>query len=178
MFGGRYTAATGLVLVVILAVVAGSLGGVALAGQNPISTSSANGTGIYEQTYSCELAGGELWLNNSIPFQQYARNSTILQLPAIATWLASHNYSVSELRPYLSLYPTCGNPYDFAQGTVGFAKNGTTYLVYGYIVTNSPVGLVIGAWVAPGSMYVGSIYTYDTAGPGLVYSGGTGIAVG
>ena len=77
-----------------------------------------------------------------------------------------NGYSPSDLRPYLTMYPSQGNPYDFAQGNV--VVNGTTYNVYEYIVTNSTVGLVIGVWVAANSSQtVGKIFTYDTVGPGV-----------
>ena len=103
-------------------------------------------------------------------------NSTILHLPAVSSRLASNGYSVSELTPYGGLYSTCGNPYDFSDGTVSFGNNGTTYLVCECIVTSSRDGLVIGAWVAPGSITIGKIFAYDTAGPGGLNYGGPGLA--
>jgi len=109
--------------------------------------------------------GGELYENNSFPFQTYALTSQILALPAISSWLAENNYTVNDLRPYVSMYPLGGNPYDFSQGTV--VENGTTYHVYEYLVVNSSVGLVIGAWVTSNSTVV-KIYTYDTCGPNIV----------
>jgi hypothetical protein len=113
------------------------------------------------------MMGGLLWENNSFPFQGYATNSSILALPAISSWLASTGYSPSDLRPYLSMWPSCGNPYDFSQ--CGVTENATNYNVYEYIVTNSGTnpgnGLIIGAWVtANTTQNVAKIFTYDTSG--------------
>jgi len=106
------------------------------------------------------LTGGYLWENNSFPFQSYAANSTILALPAISSWLTANGYSPSDLRPFLSMWPSSGNPYDFSQMTV--TENGTTYLVHQYVVTGSADGLVIGAWVADNSSQtVTNIYTFN-----------------
>ena len=157
----------------IIGAVALALMMLAVAASLPRSSASSNTTistgGVFDgQTYSGVMQGGYLYENNSFPFQSYALTSHILALPAISAWLASNGYSPSDLRPYLTMYPSVGNPYDFSQGTVG--ENGTTYNVYEYLVTNSTNGLVIGAWVAPNSQTVAKIFTYDTRGPGVVYS--------
>lgn len=158
-----------LVAVVVGVLAVGPFGGIAATPQSPAYNLPSKGGVITGQTYSCGLMGGLLWQNNSFPFQKYAATSQILALPAVSSWLSSHGYTLSELRPYLSMYPACGNPYDFAQGIVGFHDNGTVYNVYNYIVMNSPNGLVIGTWVTSGSpQTVGQIYTYNTTGPGIV----------
>jgi len=135
------------------------------------STSSSGGV-FLGQTYSGEMKGGYLYENNSFPFASYAATSHILALPELSAWLASNGYSPSDLRPYLTMYPSTGNPYDFSQGTV--TENGTTYYEYQYLVTNSTDGLVISAMVNPSSQAVVSISTYDTSGPGIALSGGGG----
>lgn len=143
--------------------------GASLARTSASSASTPSTGGVFDgQAYSGVMEGGYLYANNSFPFQSYASTSHILALPAISTWLASNGYSPSDLRPYLTMYPSSGNPYDFSQGTV--SENGITYYVYEYLVTNSTNGLVIGAWVAPSSQTVAKIFTYDTLGPGVVYS--------
>ena len=107
------------------------------------------------------LVGGQLWLNDSYPFQSEAASSTILALPALSSWLISHNVSVYLLRPYDSLWSSSGNPYDFPQGTVGF-DNGAVYDVYTYIMPN---GTCIGVWISQASpRTVGSIYTFPSQG--------------
>ena len=129
--------------------------------KNGSANTQTSGGILYGQSYSGMMMGSELYENNSFPFANYASTSQILALPAIISWLAENNYTVNDLRPYLSMYPSGGNPYDFAQGTAG--ENGTTYLIYNYLVVNSSVGLVMGAWVTSNST-VGKIYTYDTCG--------------
>ena len=90
-----------------------------------------------------------------------ASTSRILALPKISSWLASHGYSPSDLRPYLTLYPSQGNPYDFAQGAIT-NTNGTNFLIYQYLVTNSANNLVIGGWVAANSSQtVAKVFTYE-----------------
>ena len=91
-------------------------------------TSTPNGGVLNGQSYSGMMMGGLLWEDNSFPFQNYASNSSILALPAISSWLSSNGYTPSDLRPYLSMYPSQGNPYDFSQG--GVTVNGTSYNVY------------------------------------------------
>ncbi len=106
------------------------------------------------------LVGGEIWLNNSIAFTADAESSVILSLPTISSWLSSHSIPLSELRPYLSGWPSQGNPYDYAQTTVAFPTNGTLYGVYAYILPN---GTVIAAWVSQGSTRsVEKIFTYPS----------------
>jgi hypothetical protein len=127
--------------------------------QSSTQTPSSGGV-LYGQSYSGMLTGGYLWENNSFPFQSYAANSTILALPAISSWLTANGYSPSDLRPFLSMWPSSGNPYDFSQMTA--TENGTTYLIHQYVVTGSAEGLVIGAWVADNSSQtVTNVYTFS-----------------
>ena len=124
-------------------------------GSNVVSSSSAN-----------IFVGGELWLNNSYPFQSEAASSTILALPALSTWLVSHNISKEQLRPYDTLWSPQSNAYDTPQGTVGFENNDTVYNVYTYILSNATV---IGVWVSKENpAFVGSIYTFPSQ-PSLTY---------
>ena len=155
-------------LVVATALAVGSVAEFAYSSSTSRATSSSSPSGgIYNgQTYSGGLMGGELYENNSFPFASYAETSQILALPAISAWLTAHGYTPLDLRPYLSLYPSGGNPYDFAQGSA--TENGTTYLVYEYLVTNSTNGVVIGAWVTPNMQTVAKIFTYDSTGPDAV----------
>jgi hypothetical protein len=108
------------------------------------------------------LVGGELWLNNSYPFQSEAASSTILALPAVSTWMSSHDISINQLRPYDSLWSSQGNPYDYSQGTVGLG-NGTVYNDYDYILPN---GTVIGIGVPVGSPpgVLVAIFTFPSQG--------------
>jgi hypothetical protein len=139
--------------------------------------STPNGGVLNGQGYSGMMIGGLLWQDNSFPFQNYASNSSVLALPAISSWLSSNGYTPSDLRPYLSMYPSQGNPYDFSQG--GVTVNGTSYDVYEYIVTNSTYGLVIGAWVGANStQMVAKIFAYETSGPGMLCGGGPGLSCG
>lgn len=135
------------------------------------SASSASTTstgGVFDgQTYSGVMEGGYLYENNSFPFESYAATSHILALPELSAWLASNGYSLSDLRPYLTMYPSTGNPYDFSQGAL--TENGTTYYDYQYLVTNSTNGLVISALVNPSSQAEAKISTYDTSGPDIAY---------
>lgn len=131
---------------------------------------ATNGGSLYGQSYYGGLIGSELYENNTFPFAAYASTSTILALPEISLWLAENNYTIYDLRPYLTLYPSGGNPYDFSQGTA--RENGTTYFIYEYLIVNSPVGLVMGTWTnSANSTDVGKIFTYDTCGSGIAYSG-------
>jgi hypothetical protein len=159
-----------------LLVVAAGFGAQASTQIRPVPKNSSGG--VFDvQGYSGMMMGGLLWENNSFPFQDYASTSSILALPAISSWLSSNGYTPSALRPYLSMYPSQGNPYDFSQG--GVTVNGTSYNVYEYIVTNSTYGLVIGAWVgASSSLTVAKIFTYETSGPGVICGGGPGLSCG
>ncbi len=136
----------------------------------PLNSAAAAGGSLNGQSYSGELIGNPIYVNNSFPFETYAISSTILSLPAMSSWLASHDYSVTDLRPYSTLYPSEGNPYDFPQASG--IQNGTAFSIFEYTVVHSPVGLVIGAWVAMSgnqlTQTVLKIFTYDTAGPGVV----------
>ena len=144
----------------------------AVATKSGTSIAQTSGGSLYGQSYSGVMMGSELYENNSFPFANYASTSQILALPAISSWLAENNYSVYDLRPYLSMYPSGGNPYDFSQG--GAVVNGTTYYIYEYLVANSSVGLVIGAHVTSNST-VAEIFTYDTCpGPNSVFVNGGG----
>ena len=117
------------------------------------------------------FVGGEIWQNSSIPFAKDAANSAILSLPTLSSWLSSHSISINELRPYLSVWPSQGNPYDYAQGTVGWTDNNTFYSVYSYILPN---GTVIGVWVSQSSpRVVESIYTYPSESSGAAFLGYT-----
>ncbi len=132
-----------------------------------VRDSTTSGGNLYGQSYSGGLIGGYLYENNSFPFATYASTSRILALPAISSWLSENNYAVNDLRPYVTLYPLGGNPYDFSQGTI--TENGTTYLIYEYLVVNSSVGLVMGTWInSANSTDVAKIFTYDTCGPNIV----------
>lgn len=116
------------------------------------------------QRYSGTLMGNTLWTNNSFPFQNYISSSKILSLTAVKSDLSTYagisNAATSNLRPYLSLYPSVGNPYDFAQGIVGNKKTNTLYYVYEYVVPAS--GLIIGFWITPTSpRHVEHVFTYD-----------------
>ncbi len=139
------------------------------------STVSSGGGQLYGQSYSGVLIGNPIYTNNSFPFATYALSSHILGLPAVSVWLASHDYSPLALRPYLSLYPAQGNPYDFAEASG--LQNGTAFNIYEYLVTNSSVGLVIGVWVSAGDTQavqsVLKIFTYDTIGANVVGVGAT-----
>ena len=158
-----------------LLVVAAGLNAQASTRIRPVQQTSTPNEGVLNgQGYSGMMMGGLLWEDNSFPFQNYASNSSILALPAISSWLSSNGYTPSDLRPYLSMYPSQGNPYDFSQG--GVTVNGTSYNVYEYIVTNSTSGLVIGAWVGANStQMVANIFTYETSGPGTICGGGPGL---
>ena len=127
------------------------------------SKDSGGSVGPYGQTYQGVLVGESIWENSTFPFQTYASTSKVLAMPAVNSWLATHGYWADELRPYLSLYPSVGNPYDFAEGwgTVG----GVTYYSYQYIVPNSPNGTVVSVEVH--NQTVGEISTYDTIGPSV-----------
>jgi hypothetical protein len=110
-------------------------------------SSASSGSHVILSSSPSNLVGGELWLNNSYPFQSEAASSTILALPAVSTWLSSHDISIGQLRPYDSLWSSQGNPYDYSQGTVGLG-NGTVYDDYDYILPN---GTVIAVGVPEGS---------------------------
>ena len=117
------------------------------------------------------MMGGELWLNSSYPFESEAVTSTILAMPTVYEWLTSHSISLDQLRPYLTLWSSEGNPYDYAQTTVGFGDNNTVYGVYQYILPN---GTVIGVWVSEGNpKVVGTIYTYPSQSDSVSYWGYT-----
>lgn len=117
------------------------------------------------------LVGGEAWLSNSIPFSLYAANSTILALPSVSSWLSSHSISIYDLKPYLSMWPSSGNPYDYSQGSVSFVNNQTVYDVYTYILPN---GTVVGVWVMSGNpAVVGRPYTFPSQSGGNYLSGDT-----
>ena len=117
-------------------------------------------------------------MNNTFPFSTDAVSSTVLALPMVHAWLSSHSISIDDLRPYLTLWQSSGNPYDYAQTTVGFTKNDTVYGVYQYILGN---GTVIGVWVSESKpTTVGEIYTYPSQG-GILnwgYTVSSEIAVG
>ncbi|MCL5067593.1 MAG: hypothetical protein M1368_04490 [Thaumarchaeota archaeon] len=132
-----------------------------------IQPSSANsGSNAVSSSSGTIFVGGELWLNNSYPFQSEAASSTILALPGLSTWLVSHNISKEQLRPYDTLWSTQSNPYDTPQGTVGFENNGMMYNVYTYILSNATV---IGVWVSQVTpAFVVSIYTFPSQ-PSLTY---------
>lgn len=136
----------------------------------PLNSTASVGGSLNGQSYSGGLIGNPIYANNSFPFKTYALSSSILGLPAISSWLASHDYSVIDLRPYSTLYPSQGNPYDFPQASG--IENGTAFSIFEYIVANSPVGLVIGVWVAMSgnqpTQTVLKIFSYDTAGPNVV----------
>ncbi len=135
----------------------------------PISASG--GSQVTLSSSASTLVGGELWLNSSYPFQSEAASSTILALPALSVWLTSHDIAKDQLRPYLSLWSSQGNPYDYAQTTVGFADNNTVYGVYQYILPN---GTVIGVWASEGSLkVVESIYTFASQNNSVSYGGST-----
>jgi hypothetical protein len=152
-------------------IVLGLLGLASISGLILVQPSSAS-SGSHMASFSppSTLVGGELWLNNSYPFQSEAASSTILALPGLSTWLASHNISIEQLRPYDTLWSTQSNPYDYPQGTVGFEDNGTVYDVYTYILPNATV---IGVWVSEEiPTFVASIYTFPSQ-PSLSYGGYT-----
>ncbi len=129
--------------------VLGLLGFTCISGLSVVQTSSATTKSqVTLSSSGSTLVGGELWLNNSYPFESEARSSTILALPTLSAWLSSHGISIDQLRPYVTLWSSQGNPYDYAQGTVGFAGNGTVYKDYDYILPN---GTVIGVAVSEGS---------------------------
>jgi hypothetical protein len=160
-----------------LLVIAAGLNAQASTQIRPAQQTSSSGGVFDSQGYSGMMMGGLLWEDNSFPFQDFASNSSILALPAISSWLSSNGYTPSDLRPYLSMYPSQGNPYDFSQG--GATVNGTSYNIYEYIVTNSTYGLVIGAWVGANSTQtVAKIFTYETSGPGIFCGGGPGLSCG
>ena len=100
-----------------------------------------------------------MYQNNTFPFQEYAQTSSILALPAVSTWLDSRGFVPQLLRPYLSLYPSQSNPYDFSQAEA--TENGTTYYIYEYLVTGSSNGPVIGIWVPVGTRTVAKIFEYS-----------------
>lgn len=129
--------------------VLGLLGFTCISGLSVVQPSSATTKSqVALSSSGSSLVGGELWLNDSYPFQSEARSSTILALPTLSAWLGSHGISIDQLRPYVTLWSSQGNPYDYAQGTVGFADNGTVYKDYDYILPN---GTVIGVAVSEGS---------------------------
>ena len=161
------------------------------AAQTPLS-----GSPLYGQPYSGTVQGGYLWENNSFPFQAYAANSTILALPAISSWLSANGYSPAELRPYLTMWPSGENPYDFSQGIgytggvcagslvnepnrpglvcEGSVVGGTYFYEYQYVVTGTTQ--VISASVADNSSQtVFNIFTYSYVGSwGVSSAGGAG----
>lgn len=123
-----------------------------------IGSSASPGSSAVSASSRSTLIGGELWLSNSVPFQADAATSVILALPTISAWLSSHSISLNGLKPYLSVWPSQGNPYDYAQTIVSFLKNDTVYGVYSYILPN---GTVIAAWVRENSaQHVEKIFTY------------------
>ncbi len=123
--------------------------------QTPV-TYSARPT-LVQIASTCALMGDELWLNKTFPFQKYAAESQILRLPEVQTWLTQHSFSATDLKPYVSLYSSCSNPYDYSQGDV--TENGTSYRVFSYVL---PSGEVLGAWVSGSPPYsVPKLYTYD-----------------
>lgn len=139
------------------------LANVSAAAQSGSADSSSQGS-LYGQTYPGVLNGTPLYLNNSFPFNEYATTSQILALPAVSSWLTANGLTVSSLRPFLTLWPSQGNPYDFSQMTV--TENGTTFHDYMYLVTNSTSSEVIGIWVewnsnSLSSSTVAKIYTFD-----------------
>ena len=123
-------------------------------------SSTNNNGGVFNgQQYSGIIIGGLLYQNNTFPFQEYAQTSSILALPAVSTWLDSRGFVPQLLRPYLSLYPSQSNPYDFSQAEA--TENGTTYYIYEYLVTGSSNGPVIGIWVPVGTRTVAKIFEYS-----------------
>lgn len=152
---GRQVASVLVLVVLVLTIVSVNL--------SLVQSSSANGGTHVVLSSASTMVGGELWLNDSYPFQSEAASSTILALPAVSTWLNSHNISLGQLRPYDSLWSSQGNPYDCPQGTVGFASNGTVYDDYDYILPN---GTVIGVGVAEGSLagVLVRIFTFPSQG--------------
>lgn len=122
----------------------------------PLS-STATAQTFKGQAYTGRLLGNELWLNASYPFESQASNSRILHLPAVQSWLDQNNYSISDTKPYISLYPSEGNPNDFSDMTI--TKSGVTYYDYLYLLPHS---LVVGVWVSEGSTpSVARIYDYN-----------------